>query len=105
MKQKKFWVNDNVDPMVSGNRRFPEPVIMGRREIYKTPRGEKPIRGKIMVQVSDRCLILYLGNVIACSPALQFKHQHRFKIFPRIGVAGINSQCFSEISDSPFNIS
>jgi hypothetical protein len=98
-------VNDNVDQMVSGNRRFPEPVIVGKCEIYKTPWGEKPIKGEIMVQVSDRCLILYLGDVIACSPALQFEHQHRFKIFPRIGVARIYSQCFSEISNSPFNIS
>ena len=57
-------VNDNIDKVVSKNLQRPKTIIEGKREIYDTPWGKKPVNGKIMAKVPYRYITLYLGEVI-----------------------------------------
>ena len=57
-------MNDNVDQVISEDLQPPEPVIEGKCEIHNPPGGEKLIEGKIMVKVSNRCIVLDLADII-----------------------------------------
>ena len=57
-------MNDNVDQVISEDLQRPEMIIEGKREIHNPPWSEKAIKGKIMVEVSNRSVVRDLADII-----------------------------------------